>query len=67
MRMQKEYQRDKVYWSETFDDAKKEVEDKGYSIKSGFSESLESTAKYLEKENEKTADFWNGIYDGFFQ
>jgi len=63
MRMQKEYQRDKMYWSETFDDAKKEVEDKGYSIKSGFSESMESTANYLEEENKKTAKFWKDLFD----
>lgn len=64
--IQKEYQDEKEFWSETLNNAKEEIIRKGYDIQSGFSESLEGTAKYLSEENEKTSNFWNDLYDDFF-
>ena len=63
MGMQQEYQRDKAFWSEIFDEARREIEAKGYSIKSSFYESLESTTKYLEEENNETAQFWKDLFE----
>jgi len=62
MSMQQEYHRDKVFWSEIFAEAKREIADKGYSIKSSFYESLENTTKYLEEENNETAQFWGDLF-----